>query len=237
MALSGALSPSERAPRGAVAFDLDGTLIDSVADIASSANHCLTTFGFSPRSQQEIRGFVGDGARCLLRRASGLREGDPVLDALFGAFCEHYPAHAAVETQLLPGAQAVLADLRPDYWLALCTNKPRRATEAVLAGLAIGDWFDAVVAAGDVPQSKPHPAPLLRVGELLGVARERLILVGDGPQDIGCARAAGCRSIGLREGVIVPVERLEAERPDALLALSEVAAMVRQWLPRTRPVG
>jgi len=86
-----------------------------------------------------------------------------------------------------------------------------------------------VVAAGDVPHHKPHPAPLERVGELLGVACARLVLVGDGPQDVACARAAGARSIGISEAIIVPLELLRRAGPDALVALREVPALITRW--------
>jgi phosphoglycolate phosphatase len=112
---------------------------------------------------------------------------------------------------------------------ALCTNKPRVTTGAVLERLGIAGDFDAVVAQGDVPQTKPHPAPLQRIAELLGVPCSRLVLVGDGPQDIECARAAGARSIGISEALIVPLERLLEARPDQVVPLAEVPSLIERW--------
>lgn len=211
-----------------VVFDLDGTLVDSREDIAQAANYCLAAAGLPPRTTAEIQAFIGDGSRLLLARASGLDAPDPRLDEMLERFFVYYTAHAVDHTQLLPGAREALAALA-HLPRALCTNKPRVTTLALLEGLGIDASFDAVVAAGDVPHHKPHPAPLLRASELLGVPSQRLVLVGDGPQDVECARAAGARSIGITEAVIVPLERLSAARPDALVPLRAVPEQLEAW--------
>jgi phosphoglycolate phosphatase len=212
----------------AVAFDLDGTLIDSVADIAAATNHCLAAAGLPQHPLAQIRSFVGDGSRALLARASGLRAEDPGLDALLDRFLGYYTEHALVHTRLLPDAREVLDALR-GLPLALCTNKPRATTLAVLEGLGIAPYFAAVVAGGDTTQTKPHPAPLRRCAELLGVNVERLVLVGDGPQDVGCARAAGARNIGISEAVIVPLAELRAAGPELVVPLIEVPSVIERW--------
>lgn len=211
-----------------VVFDLDGTLVDSCEDIARAANHCLAQAGFAPRSGDEIRSFIGDGARQLLARAAVLPPLDARLDALLAHFHVYYTAHAVDHTRLLPGAREVLRALS-HLPRGLCTNKPRVTTLAMLDALQLTAELDAVVAAGDVAQHKPHPAPLLRVAELLGLSPQQLVLVGDGPQDIECARAAGARSIGISEALIVPLERLRAAQPDAIVALAEVPALIERW--------
>jgi phosphoglycolate phosphatase len=213
---------------GGVVFDLDGTLVDSAEDIARAANYCLVGAGLEPLETEQIKDFIGDGSRLLLARASGLDPSDPLLDEMLERFFVYYTAHAVDHTRLLPGAREVLAALA-HLPRALCTNKPRVTTLALLEGLSIDGDFDVVVAAGDVPQHKPHPAPLERVSELLGVPCARLVFVGDGPQDVACARAAGARSIGISEAVIVPLERLRAAGPDALVALADVPALIRHW--------
>jgi phosphoglycolate phosphatase len=213
---------------GGVVFDLDGTLVDSVEDIARAANYCLEGAGLPPRSAEEVRDFIGDGSRVLLARASGLSPTDPLLDEMLERFFVYYTAHAVDHTRLLPGAREVLSALS-HLPRALCTNKPRVTTLALLEALGIDAEFDVVVAAGDVPQHKPHPAPLERVSELLGVPCARLVLVGDGPQDVACAKAAGARSIGISEAIIVPLERLRAAAPDALVALADVPELIQHW--------
>jgi 2-phosphoglycolate phosphatase len=213
---------------GGVVFDLDGTLVDSCEDIAAAANHCLEQGGFPARAVGEIRSFIGDGARLLLARASRLNEASPELDALLERFFVYYTEHAVDRSALLPGVREVLAELS-HLPRAVCTNKPRVTTLAMLEGLGIAHHFAAVVAAGDVSHNKPHPEPLERVSRLLGVPCARLEHVGDGPQDIECARAAGARSIGISEAIIVPLDRLRAAGPDALVPLRSVPALIARW--------
>jgi phosphoglycolate phosphatase len=213
---------------GGVVFDLDGTLVDSCEDIAAAANHCLDQAGFPARSVAEIRSFIGDGARLLLARASRLADADPRLDALLERFSAYYTEHAIDRTVLLPGVREVLEELA--YLpLGVCTNKPRVTTVAMLEGLGIAQHFSAVVAAGDVSRHKPHPEPLERVSRLLDVPCGRLVMVGDGPQDVACAKAAGAHSIGISEAIIVPLDRLRAASPDAIVALREVPSLIARW--------
>jgi 2-phosphoglycolate phosphatase len=220
----------------AVVFDLDGTLVDSCEDIARAANVCLSAAGFPPRSTAEIQTFIGDGARQLLARAASLAADDARVVAMLEQFFVYYTAHAADHTRLLPGAREALDGLA-HLPRALCTNKPRVTTLALLDALGIAGLFDAVVAAGDVPHHKPHPAPLQRAAQLIGVPCARLVLVGDGPQDVACAKAAGARSIGITEAIIVPLERLRAAGPDALVALRDVPAEIEAWRSAARAVN
>lgn len=226
--MSVASAGGPRRPVAGVVFDLDGTLVDSCADIAQAANHCLARAGLPLRSEGEIREYIGDGSRKLLERTSKLRPDDARLEEMLACFFEFYTAHAIDHTRLLPGAREVLQALA-HLPRALCTNKPRVTTLAVLAGLGIDGEFDVVVAAGDVAQTKPHPAPLERVAELLGIDCSRLALIGDGPQDIECAAAAGARSIGISEAVIVPLERLLAAGPEIVVPLGEVPRVIARW--------
>jgi phosphoglycolate phosphatase len=209
----------------AIVFDLDGTLIDSRRDIAASTNHALATLGFAELSLNEIVGYIGDGARALLACSARLDEADARLDSLVDAFLDYYEAHPVASTSLMPGAREALAAF-PSLKVALCTNKPRRTTLAVLAGLGLTDSFLAVSAGGDHPEKKPHPRPILALGERLGVEPRELLMVGDGAQDVLAGRAAGAVTVGVRGG-IQAVERLLAAKPDHLLdTLHELPALV-----------
>jgi phosphoglycolate phosphatase len=211
-----------------VVFDLDGTLIDSRRDIARATNHSLHKAGFAQLNLAQVTALIGDGSRVLLARASGLPPDDRRVEAMLESFFDFYKHHAADDTTLLDGAREVL-DALAGMPLAVCTNKPRIITDAVLLALGIDRHFAVVVGAGDVPWTKPHPAPLLRVGERLGLAPATLVMVGDGPQDVECARAAGVRSIGITDAVIVPLSKLEPSRPQALVPLRQVPALVERW--------
>jgi phosphoglycolate phosphatase len=211
----------------ALVFDLDGTLIDSIADIAAACNHTLSQFGRAPRRTQEIRGFIGDGARALLARAAELPLGAPELDALVETFLAYYTQHPTTHTTLLPGAREALG--LPGVRVALCTNKPRITTEAILARLGLSGAFEVVLAGGDLPQHKPDPAPLLHIARLFDLDPAELVMIGDGPQDVLSARAAGVRSIGVENG-IADQARLHAARPDALLGtLHDLPALLAGW--------
>jgi phosphoglycolate phosphatase len=212
-----------------VVFDLDGTLIDSRLDIANSANHALNEHGFATLSPSEITTYVGDGARLLLARAARLEPSSPALDALLSTFIAHYEAHPTDHTLLLPGAHEALLQLS-HLPLALCTNKPRSITDRVLANLRLPATFQVVVGGGDLPKNKPDPLPLLHIARALGLTPTELVMVGDGAQDIACAKAAGAHSVGV-EGGMQGRDLLVASQPEVLLeSLLELPAALAQWL-------
>lgn len=212
----------------AVVFDLDGTLIDSRADIAAAANYALGVHGREPLDEAVVASFVGDGARWLVARAMGLSFDDPSVDPVLETFVEYYTDHAADRTTLMPGAAEAL-DALSDMPLAVCTNKPRAATGAVLRSLGIEHAFSVIVAGGDLPFKKPDPEPLLFIAERLEVAPESLIIVGDGVQDVQSARAIGARSIAVTGG-FGSRAALEEAKPSALVdSLLEVVDVVRRF--------
>jgi len=213
-----------------VVFDLDGTLVDSRQDIVVAANHVRQAAGLDPLPDGVVAGFVGDGARCLIACVLGLEPSDPAVSPHLDVFLDYYTDHAVDHTTLMPGVPAVLAAMMGRQ-VALCTNKSRRTTLAVLDGLGITDRFDAIVAGGDTPKNKPSPDPLLLVAELLGASAERLVMVGDGPQDILAARAVGAYAVGVRGGIL-PIERLVAAAPDVVLDdLTELPALLTRLDP------
>jgi len=214
-----------------VVFDLDGTLIDSRLDIANSANHALAAHGYPTLTVSEISTYVGDGARLLLARAARLDPNTPAVDTLFATFVDYYSEHPSDHTLLLPGAHEALAQLgQLQLPLALCTNKPRAITDRVLSSLRLPTTFRVVVAGGDLPKNKPDPLPLLFIAEKLQLSPSELVMVGDGAQDIGCAKAAGAHSVGV-EGGMQGSELLLASEPDVLLrSLLELPAALQRWL-------
>lgn len=226
-------SPFQTAP-GAVVFDLDGTLLDSRGDIAAAVNHALLSHGRTALTPAVIASFVGDGARSLLARAAKLPENAAELDALLDAFLAYYVAHPTDFSKWVDGAPAVLdrvADL--DLPIALCTNKARPVTDAILSALGVFTRFRAIYAGGDGPEKKPAAGPLLTLAKKLGVEPSSLVMVGDGPQDVECARRTGCRVIGV-VGSFAPHDRLTEAKPDVVLtSLAEVPDVVRRWCDAT----
>lgn len=234
-------------PPAAVVFDLDGTLIDSRGDIVAALNHALVATGRPPLPAIVLVRYIGDGARVLCARALQLPEAEPEVDDVLARFVAYYSEHPLVFTHWQPGAQEALDELAtmPDVLLGLCTNKPRATTDAVLAALGIRTRFRVVVAGGDLVEKKPAPGPLLHAARLLGVTPAEIVMVGDGIQDLECARAAGARAVAV-EG-FTPRRRLLDARPDVLLdGLRDLPGVLRRWqdstvrwtpLPRVSSVG
>lgn len=208
-----------------VIFDLDGTLIDSRQDLAASANRTLASHGLPTRTTEELVSFVGDGARMLVARAAGCPTDAPHLDTLVAAFLTDYEQHAVVQTTLLPGAARLLEELSPRRAVALCTNKPRRATLAVLRGLGVEQRFHVVVCGDDFAERKPSPVPLQQICQGLRLRATDAVMVGDGVQDIHAARAAGITSVGVLG--MGSHEELRRAAPDHLIqSLWELSSLL-----------
>jgi len=206
---------NEHSEIGGIVFDLDGTLIDSRADIAAAVNYVLGKLGYATLPLEVVAGYVGDGAKQLIARAASLPLASPETERLHRELLDYYTAHAADKTTWMPGAPEAL-DALDGYPLALCTNKPRPTTLAVLRIFNALDRFATLVCGGDMPRLKPDPMPLHAIAEHLGCAAQSLVVVGDGPQDIECGRAVGAFTIGVRGGIATP-ERLMASNPDLVL--------------------
>jgi phosphoglycolate phosphatase len=177
-------------------LDLDGTLVDSLDDLAASVNHALATVGLPPRSRDEVRGFVGEGARRLVARAVAPR--DDLLEPALAAWREHYEAHCLDRTRLFPGLAPVLAAAtRP---LAVLTNKPGPLARKILAGLGVADRFTAVVGGDEAPR-KPDPAGARALMARAGATPEETVLVGDSRVDVATGRAAGVGVVAVTWGL------------------------------------
>ena len=203
-----------RPPLRAVVFDLDGTLIDSLPDIAAAMNRLLADVGRAPLSETEIRAMIGDGASTLVERAfeaSGGQDG-PVAP-LLARFLAEYEPRAAEATRPFPGVMATLAALKESgLALAVCTNKPSGATREVLAALDLEGFFAAVVGGDEAPALKPDPRHVTAVLARLGVAAECAVMVGDSINDIEAAHRAGLPAVAVSFGYTrIPPRQLGAE--------------------------
>jgi 2-phosphoglycolate phosphatase len=223
---------------GGVVFDLDGTLVDSRADIAAAANYALSRHGLPTLTEAQLGGFVGDGAKNLILRAARFTSNSPGLEPLLATFLDYYANHACIRTTLMPGAGEALDELAT-LPLALLTNKPRKATDALLVALGIASRFRCVIAGGDLEVIKPDPAPLLEIARRIDVTASSLVMVGDGPQDVECGRNAGALTVGVGGG-IAELEQLKASRPDWFIgSLYELPALLRSGraTPRADPAS
>ncbi len=163
-----------------------------------------------------------------MARAARLDLEAAALDPLLETFSDYYTAHPTDHTLLLPGVHEALAELS-HLPLALCTNKPRRITEAVLGNLRLPVRFRVLVGGGDLPKSKPDPLPLQHIAERLGLSTTELVMVGDGAQDILCAKAAGARSVGVEGGMQGREPLLRAGRDEVVKTLAELPALIERW--------
>ncbi len=173
----------------AVLFDLDGTLLDTLGDLHAATNHVLRQFGYPVRSLDEVRRFVGNGARKLIEQA--IPAGEDTADAVLAVFQVHYAANCNDLTALYPGIPEALAAL-DQYPLAVVSNKPDRAVKE-LAKI----YFPGLYARGESDDCRRKPAPdmVFQAMEALGVSR--CIYVGDSEVDVETARNAGvpCLSV------------------------------------------
>jgi len=199
-----------------VVFDLDGTLVDSVQDIATATNQALARIAphASPLPLAEVRAFVGEGARMLIERSLKRAKVEASVDAVLPLFLERYRACLLETTRLYPGVVEALDALRGRV-LAVLTNKPGDLSRELLRGLGVADRFARIWGPEDAPARKPDPAGLLALCRELEAAPEETVLVGDSAVDVRTGRAAGTRTVGVTYGL--HPEGLEADPPDVLL--------------------
>jgi len=217
-----------------IAFDLDGTLVDSVPDIAWAVAEMSRTLGRPVPAVEQVRTWVGDGVSRLVKRAlTGTREGEPdvaLFESGLQAFRAAYRQHLAVGTRPYPHAETVLQALQDaGVQLACITNKAAEFTHPLLQAFDLERYFALVLSGDSLPRHKPDPLPLQYAAEQLRVAAARCCMVGDSANDMLAARAAGFAAIGARYGY----GRLPLEpAPDALLdSLAELPAVLEKWPP------
>ncbi len=183
-----------------VAFDLDGTLVDSRADLAAAVNAVRRARGLTPLGVRAVQAMVGEGARALVRRAMPPGDDDELAAAL-AAFVEHYGAHCLDRTRPYPGVPEALRVLRAGgRSLSVVTNKPAALAERILAGLGLRDAFDVLVGGDTLPTRKPDPAAIRHVAAHAGVGVAAVALIGDSPIDHETAVRAGCAFVGVAWG-------------------------------------
>lgn len=207
----------------AVLFDLDGTLIDSAADLAAAANELLARDGLGPLKVAQVRGMVGDGIRKLVERAyvaCGEHLSPEVLDMRHAAMMQVYGRHLTNLTTLMPGARDILPILRwKGVRTAVVTNKPEAFSRTILDHFGLMAVTDLVIGGDCGLPRKPAPDMLLHAAEIFGLMPPEVLMVGDGPADIAAAKAAGMPSAAVAGGYTpVPAAELGADRVLATLA-------------------
>ena len=222
------MSPARYSPR-AVLFDLDGTLLDTIGDLAEAANRMLAELGRPVRTQHEIHSFVGKGIPNLVRRCltENAQAGEDEIEAAVAVFRRHYHVVNGVSTRIYPGVLETIAALRArSIKLAVVTNKAEAFTLPLLERMGIAGHFDTVVSGDTLPVKKPDPAVLHLACERLAVRAADALMIGDSANDALAAQGAGMPVLlvtyGYSEGQ--PVDTIECDGllSNALQALDHI---------------
>lgn len=217
-------------PYPAVLFDLDGTLVDSAADIAEAVNRTLAEHSLPQFGEVTIRGWIGEGARKLIETAFAAAGSRADIDQVMPGFMVHYGDCLLLHARVYAGVAETLASLHAQgVKLAVCTNKPQRHIAPLLAAMALDPWIDAVVGGDTLAERKPSALPLLHLAAHFGVAPGDCLMVGDSQTDAEAAQAAGMPLVlveyGYRRGFDLHAAGALAVTDDlrTLLALARVA--------------
>jgi phosphoglycolate phosphatase len=181
---------------GVVVLDLDGTLVDSSADIADAMNHALSAYGIGAVTAEQVGAALGGGPTILVERcltAAGRAADDPALVAsVLEAYSERYRAHPATHTRVFDTASAVLPALHArGVLIGVCTNKRTAIAEAVIDAVGLSSIVGAIVGSDTTPTPKPQPGHLTDTVTALGAGDRRVLYVGDTDIDRRTAAAAG----------------------------------------------
>lgn len=214
-----------------ILIDLDGTLVDSVPDLAYCVDAMLARLGRPPQGEAKVRNWVGNGVERLVRRALiGQLEGEPKeadFQLAYPIFLELYRDNTSQRSQLFPGVRDGLDWLQAaGYRLGCVTNKAAQFTEPLLRDLGVWDDFEIVISGDTLPRSKPDPLPLLHAAAHFGAEPAAALMIGDSISDVKAARAAGftifCMSYGYNHG-----QDIRDYHPDAVLdSLTEVQGLL-----------
>lgn len=216
----------------AAVFDLDGTLLNTLDDLADAVNRALSEFGYPPRMRKEVRAFVGNGVRLLVSRALPQGEDNPDFERVFAFFRTYYTAHAQEKTAPYPGICDTLTALRAEgVRIAVVSNKLEEAVSALCR-----DYFGELVevAVGDLVgrPRKPEPDGVFAALAALGVSAEETVYIGDSDVDVLTAHRAGLPCIGVLWG-FRDEDCLVAAGADHLVSdAAALRAVIENGLPR-----
>jgi phosphoglycolate phosphatase len=209
-----------------IIFDLDGTLIDSRADLTAAVNHVLRGFAVPELPIEVVTGYVGEGARLLVQRALGVSN-SALFDEGLRQFLAYYGAHLLDHTHPYPGVREMLVALAArGATLSVLSNKPQAMSRAILDGLGLSSHFVAVLGGDSLPARKPDPAGVEYLCALTGTPADRVLVVGDSLVDLRTAAAAAVDFCGVTWGFAPEALRAAApariiDDPHELLGLAK----------------
>jgi phosphoglycolate phosphatase len=214
-----------------VLIDVDGTLVDSVPDLAFSIDSMMQDLDMPKRGEDKVRHWVGNGIERLVKRALlDALDGEPD-EALFlralPLFRSHYTVNNSTRSQLYDGVREGLDYMRRrGYRMGCVTNKASEFTHPLLRDLDIADYFEVIICGDDTAKIKPDPLPLLTAAERMQVNPQKSLMLGDSSNDVQAARAAGfqiiCTSYGYNHG-----EDIRRYGPDAVIdSMAELEQLI-----------
>jgi phosphoglycolate phosphatase len=204
-----------------VLIDVDGTLVDSVPDLAWCVDEMMQAIGMQQHGEDKVREWVGNGVERLVRRALiGQLNGEPeeaLFESAYPIFLDLYKDNTSKRSHLYSGVKEGLEYLKNNNYILGCvTNKAEAFTLPILKDLGIIDYFQSVVSGDTLEKKKPDPLPLLYSAEKLAVSPAQSMMLGDSMSDVKAARAAGfsivCMSYGYNHG-----EDIHLSNPDEVI--------------------
>ncbi|OGT20593.1 MAG: phosphoglycolate phosphatase [Gammaproteobacteria bacterium RBG_16_57_12] len=216
-----------------ILIDLDGTLVDSVPDLAYCVDEMMQRLGLPGRGEQAVRQWVGNGVERLVRRSLvNQLDGEPdeaLFQRAYPLYLELYARNTSTRSRLYPGVCEGLAWLKAQgYKLGCVTNKAEQFTVPLLKDMGIYHYFAVVISGDTLPRKKPDPMPLLHAAEFFDVTPQQALMIGDSISDVKAARAAGfqivCMSYGYNHG-----NDIRTAKPDAVIdSMAELPSLLRE---------
>lgn len=199
----------------AVLFDLDGTFADTAPDLAAALNYVRGQRGLPPLSLEIVRPQASNGARGLLKLGFDIEPEAPDFAALRDSFLDYYATHICVHTTLFPEMAQLVETLEQQGlpW-GIVTNKPHRFTLPLIQALGYAQRASCLISGDTCARAKPYPDPLFKASELLNIAPQSCLYLGDDQRDMAAAQAAGMRGVIARYGYIDAQADLESWHAD-----------------------
>ena len=179
----------------AILFDLDGTLLDTLGDLTDATNYALAQFGYPPRSQEEVRRAVGNGAANQLRCCAPAGTAENVIQEILALYKPYYTDHCQIKTRPYDGIAEALEAIRAKYPMAIVSNKPDSAVKTLCA-----DYFPGIYALGETADCPRKPAADMVQKAMAAIGAQTCIYVGDSEVDVLTAKNAGVSCIAVLWG-------------------------------------
>ena len=214
-----------------IVFDLDGTLFNTLGDLAVAVNFALRHFGLPEHDEQRVRTFIGNGSMKLIERSMGkaalpenMARSGVTVEMVHKVYSDFYWEHCTERTLPNPGVVEFLRNTHAR--VAMLTNKPERPTLKLLEHFLLRDRFEFVLCGDTTPERKPSPAGLLKIMETAGVSPAETVMVGDDQPDILAARNAGVDCVTLLCGFGKPVNLLPLKPKNTVESYAEMCQLL-----------